>query len=138
MARGLRWSQEQYDNYCRKHSQPPRNTDCAPVVEVPKPRGRQPNKTEAEFGLILEALKRKGDIIAYSYEGLSLRWGGGMRYTPDWVVLIEDAPIKLIECKGGYIYPQDMIRFKGCRAQWDGRFDFEMHQKREGTWQRIM
>jgi len=107
-------------------------------VDVPKQKGRQPNKTESEFGLILEARKRRGEIIAYAYEGLSLRWGGGMRYTPDWVVFIEDAPIKLIECKGGYIWPKDLIRFKGCRAQWCGSyFDFEMHQKKEGSWIRL-
>lgn len=138
MAHGLHWSQQQYDDYCRKHSQPQRNTDSAPVVEVPKPKGRQPNKTEAEFGLILEAQKRKGDIIAYAYEGLSLRWSDGMRYTPDFVVIVEDSPFRLVECKGGYIWPKDMIRFKGCRAEWKKHFDFEMHQKREGTWQRIM
>ena len=80
---------------------------------------------------------RKGDIIAYAYEGITLHWGDGMRYTPDWVVIVEDAPMKLVECKGGYIFPKDMIRFKGCRAEWKQWFEFEMHQKKEGSWIRL-
>lgn len=137
MGRNLHWTQQQYDDYVRRHNLPRRNTDSNPIVETPKHKGREPNKTEAQFGLILEAQKRRGDIIHYAYEGISLSWGDGMRYKPDWVVIIEDAPIKLIECKGPYIFPKDLIRFKGCRAQWKEWFDFEMHQKKEGSWIRL-
>jgi len=138
VSRGLHWSRQDYDDYCRKHSLRPSNLEPATsVVEVPKPKGRQPNKTEAEFGLILEAMKRRGDIVDYFYEGITLRWGGGMRYTADFSVIIEDASIKLIETKGGYIWPKDLIRFKGCREEWKTYFDFEMHQKKEGSWTRL-
>lgn len=138
MAHGLHWTQQQYDDYVRRHNLlPQRNTDSSPVVQTPKARSREPNKTESEYGLILEAQKRRGDIIDYFYEGLSLSWGDGMRYKPDWVIVVEDAPIKLIEVKGGYIFPKDLIRFKGCRAHWKQWFDFEMHQKKEGSWVRL-
>jgi len=105
-------------------------------VEAPKPKGRQPNKTEAEFGLILEAQKRRGELIHYVYEGITLKWSG-MKYTPDYIVFIDDAPIKLIEVKGAHIWDRDIVRFKGCRAQWEAYFDFEMHQRKEGSWTRL-
>lgn len=138
MSRGLHWSEQQYDDYCRRHSQG-NAVVVHPVVniQVPKPKGRQPNKTEAAYGLILEAQKRKGEIIHYVYEGLSLRWGDSMRYTCDYLIIVEDAPMRLVECKGGYIRPKDLIRFKGCRAEWKIYFDFEMHQKKEGSWIRL-
>jgi hypothetical protein len=101
--------------------------------------GRQPNKTEASFGLILEAQKRKGEIIHYVYEGISLRWGDGMRYTCDWAVFIEDMPIKLIEVKGAHLWDRDIVRYKGCKAEWKTWFDFELYQKsKHFGWKQIM
>src|SRR6266436_6653522 len=43
------------------------------------------NRTEKEFAVILEAMKRNGEILRYEYEGITLRWAG-IRYTPDFVV----------------------------------------------------
>lgn len=102
-----------------------------------------PNKTEAEFALRLEAMKRAGEILRYEYEGMTLRWAG-MRYTPDFVVFWRDITesgiwtdgIKLIEVKGGHIWDRDIVRFKGARAHWP-EFSFEMHQKKAGQWKRI-
>lgn len=100
------------------------------------------NKTEAEFALRLEAMKRNGEILRYEYEGMTLRWAG-MRYTPDFVVfrrtMPEDEqpwPIMLIEVKGGHIWDRDIVRFKGARAHWP-EFSFEMHQKTKQGWKRI-
>ncbi len=60
-----------------------------------------------------------------------------MRYKPDFVVFIEDMPTKLIEVKGGHIFDRDLVRFKGCRAEWKTWFDFEMWQKKAGQWTRL-
>ena len=102
-----------------------------------------PNKTEAEFALMLEAQKRKGEIVRYEFEGITLRWAD-MRYTPDFVVFEYDynelpmyqgqqGRIKLIEVKGGHIWDRDIVRFKGARAYWP-EFAFEMHQKTKQGW----
>ncbi len=119
---------------------------AAEPVKVPKPRQ---NKTEAEYGLVLEAMKRRGEIVDYRPFGIKLEWGADpvtgkpMVYSPDWFAIdaafrqntyISD--IRLIEIKGGYIRPQDLIRFKGCRAEWP-MFRFELHQKAEGQWRRL-
>ncbi len=70
-----------------------------------------------------------------------------MVYTPDFVVFGMpvlntetggDVPsqLKFIEVKGAHIWAKDLVRFKGCRAEWP-MFEFEMHQKKGGQWQRI-
>lgn len=107
-------------------------------IRVPK----APNKTEAEYGRILEAMKRRGEILRYEYVGITLRWAD-MRYTPDFVVFLPRMfaafrllSIKLIEIKGGHIWDRDIVRFKGARAYWP-EFQFEMHQKKGGIWTRI-
>lgn len=100
-------------------------------------RARSPNKTESEFGRILEAHKQRGEIRHYSFEAITLQWGDGMKYTGDFAVWNCDGTIKLIEVKGGYKWQKDVIRYKGCSAQWRDFFDFEMHEKKNGVWQRI-
>src|SRR5882724_13021348 len=47
------------------------------------------NKTEAEYMMILEAQLRKGEILRYIFEGITLRWAD-MRYTPDFVIFGPD------------------------------------------------
>jgi hypothetical protein len=110
---------------------------------------KEPNKTEREFSFILEAQKRKGEILRYEYQGITLRWFD-MKYTPDWFVLgnpivtfdpesqkdIQRFPFRLIEVKGPHIWDRDIVRFKGARAYWP-EFQFEMHQKKQGQWNRI-
>jgi hypothetical protein len=116
---------------------------------------RRMNKTEREFSFILEAMKRRGEILRYEFEGITLRWAD-MKYTPDFVVFsnvmqmlkqmevikpgeyttVEWSGLKLIEVKGAHIWDRDIVRFKGARAYWP-EFAFEMHQKKEGQWKRI-
>jgi hypothetical protein len=110
-----------------------------------KPKARGMNKTEQEFSLILESKKRAGKIKRWEFEGIRLKWSG-MWYKPDFLVLWEEdiierdidvLRIKLIEVKGPWINPRDMVRFKGCRGAWP-EFAFEMHQRdKEGRWTRI-
>jgi hypothetical protein len=109
------------------------------IPRLPKPRM---NKTESEYALILEAMKRKGEIVRYEYEGITLRWAD-MRYTPDFIVFKEaehgysHLETKFIEVKGGHIWDRDIVRFKGARAYWP-EFQFEMHQKKRGEWKQIL
>ncbi len=120
-------------------------------VKVPKPRQ---NSTEREYGLILEAMKRRGEILDYRPFGIKLEWGADpvtgkpMVYSPDFFVIrarygngaLQESPllgITLIETKNAYIYPKDLIRFKGCRAEWGDKFEFELWQKSEGEWRKL-
>jgi hypothetical protein len=125
---------------------------------VPK-KGRQ-NKTELSFGLILEAQKQRGEIVEYRYQGIRLPWGEDpntgalMHYKPDFYVvewaeklllgkalspergIFWKVAIKLIEVKGAHIFSRDLVRFRGCRAEWP-MFHFELWQKKAGQWNRL-
>lgn len=101
-------------------------------------RKRVMNKTEREYSYILEARKRNGEIAAYKFEGVRLLWGGGMTYTPDFSVQYFGGHIELHEVKGAHIRDRDIVRFKGCRAEWEEWFGFEFHQRRQGTWTKLL
>lgn len=126
--------------------------------ELPKPV--KMTRPEREYGMILEAMKRKGEIVDYRFQGMSLPWGADpvtgrqMRYKCDWLVITTvgkewyhqgggkpnisepTVGLKLIEVKGAHIWKDDRTRFKGCRAEWP-MFQFEMHQLTRGEWRRI-
>lgn len=132
----------------RKHGFLCNGTEAISPVDLPESRksklrkAKEPNATEAEYGLILEAMKRKGEIVHYVFEGISLRWADGLRYTADYAVFAENARTRLIEIKGRQnkaIRRRDdaIVRFKGCRAEWKTYFDFEMWEKGKDGWQRI-
>lgn len=110
------------------------------VTRPAKPQARQRgkmNKTESEFALYLEAQKRNGEISRYQFEGVTLRWGNDMRYTPDFVAFptFPGALPMMIEVKGGHVWDRDIVRFKGARAAWP-EFGFQMWQKKEGQWKK--
>ena len=127
------------------------------------PKPVRMTRPEREYRLILEAMKRRGEIVDYRYQGMSLAWGEDpetgrlMRYKCDYLVInailpctgvtgpytvtIGDAEmpwarLTLVETKGPHIYQKDLIRFKGCRAEWP-MFKFEMHQLEKGAWRRV-
>ncbi len=121
------------------------------------PRRGQMNKTEAEFAMILEAMKRKGEILRYEFEGITLRFAN-VKYTPDFVVIEElyhrkqeyyflANPIekdyirmKFIEVKGPFIKgnrERAVERFRHAKTYWE-EFTFEMHQKTKEGWKQII
>lgn len=102
-------------------------------------RERKPNKTEREFGVLLEARKRTGELVEYVFEGVRLLWGGGMTYTADWSARRPDGKIEIHETKGVHIFDRDIVRFKGCRAEWQHWFVFHFHQRqKDGTWHQLL
>lgn len=99
----------------------------------PLPKPRQMNKTERRFADLLDARKRDGKILHWVYEGIRLKWGGGMHYTGDFVVFTGSDCPTIYEVKGAHIRDRDVVRFKGCRAEWP-QFPFEMWQWKSGKW----
>jgi hypothetical protein len=105
-----------------------------------------PNKTEREFGMILEAQKRNGEILRYEYEGITLRWAG-IRYTPDFVVISrgirenDDVAFNLtfIEVKGAFIkgkFERAVERFRHAKTYWP-EFTFELWQRQKQGWKQL-
>ena len=131
--------------------------DHQPCNAAPKfnPLGRgKMNKTEAAYALLLEAQVRKGEILSYHFQGLTLRWPVGneiVRYTPDFVVFpyaiaaAGNSPLvamRLIEVKGGYrkfpgYLERAIERFRHAKTRWP-QFSFEMHQKQRSGWKQIL
>ncbi len=124
---------------------PTSKNDVQPIVATR--RGKM-NKTEAEFAMILEAMKRKGEILRYEFEGITLRFAN-VRYTPDFtvsmpVIMVEgySVPqlIKFIEVKGPFIRgnrERAIERFRHAKTYWP-EFTFEMHQKTKEGWKQLI
>lgn len=126
----------------------PANKNALQVTAGGKKRHSM-NKTEAEFALILEAQKRKGEILRYEYEGITLRFAG-VKYTPDFVVFEPTTTtmryghefitrMKLIEIKGAFTkgkFERAIERFRHARTYWP-EFQFEMWQKQQTGWKQI-
>ncbi|ASK18874.1 DUF1064 domain-containing protein [Halomonas sp. N3-2A] len=58
------------------------------------------NKTEAAYASLLESLKHAGEIVWYSFEGMTFKLADNTRYTPDFAVMRADGLIELHEVKG--------------------------------------
>lgn len=71
----------------------------------PRPKGRrrhipgEMNKTEEAYSLVLEAQKRAGEIADYWFESLTLKIAPDCRYTPDFLVMMNDGALELHEVK---------------------------------------
>lgn len=141
----LHMSAAQVEEHQRRHGFSAKHEPESAKVPAKLPKPRQ-NKTEAEYGLILEAMKRRGDIVDYKPFGMRLEWGADpetgkpMVYSPDFTVWEYPNQVwepYFVEVKGNYIFPKDLIRFKGCRAEWP-MFRFELHQKTAEGWRRLL
>jgi len=113
-----------------------------PIAAAAHGAGPFKTKSEAEFADILEAMKIRGEIAHYVYQGITLRYANGqLRYTPDFVVFPVMITFKLIEVKGRYVPPtfwqHARQRFLACKAEWP-EFLFEMHQKTADGWCQIL
>jgi hypothetical protein len=102
------------------------------------------NKVEREFSFILEAQKRRGDILRYEFEGITLRFNG-LRYTPDFCVwppaIAVSGQIKLVEIKGPFTkgkFERAIERFRHAKTYYGDVFLFELHQKTAQGWRQIL
>lgn len=96
------------------------------------------NKTEIRYGLMLEARRRVGEILAYEFGALTLRLGDDLRYTPDWLVwLVSDGNgrpvIELHEVKGGFIRDDARVKLHAAAKQFP-MFTFRKCQFTKGSW----
>lgn len=103
------------------------------------------NKTESEYALILEGMKRRGEILRYEFEGITLRFAN-VKYTPDFIVitnpyaLSEARKIKFIEVKGPFCkgkFERAVERFRHAKTYWDC-FSFELWQKQKTGWKQLI
>ncbi len=130
------------------HSEPIKTSSTASIGAGNGIRRGCMNKTEAQYAMILEAMKRKGEILRYEFEGITLRFAN-VKYTPDFVVFVRprchdngciSTSIKLIEVKGPFIKgnrERAVERFRHAKTYWP-EFSFEMHQKSKDGWKQVI
>lgn len=135
-ARGVRWTQAQYEEFLRKKGgSPPKGKTLVEVLTGTKPRRPKPvkgkTKTEADF----EArLKYDHPSLTVLYEPLKLKIDRTCSYTPDFFI---PELLTFYEIKGPHIFEDSVIKFKAARVLhcWA---KFEMWQKnRLGNWRQI-
>lgn len=107
-------------------------------------RRKEMNKTEERFAaFVLDPKVRQHDYESYEYEGLTLRWPDGMRYTPDFVAIREVVgigakyplvSIVLIEVKGAHQWAKDVVKFRAARDKWGHIYRFEFWTYQDGEW----
>ena len=103
------------------------------VIEATGKRQREMNKTENELHLILKSQYPDATI---RYEAIKLRLGINCHYTPDFMIARVDQPILFVEAKGAMIWDDSKVKFKTAKEQYP-EFDFQMFQKKQGTWRQI-
>ncbi len=121
----------------------PSQNDVQPIVAT-KRRGVM-NKIEREASLMFNAMKSRGDILDWEFEGITLRWQSGedkhgnpilISYTPDFNVWYPEG-LRLVEIKGGYFkgkFERAVERFRHARTYFEGKFQFQLWQKTKDGW----
>lgn len=99
-------------------------------------RSRQPNKTEVEFGLMLEARRHKGEFLIVEFEAVKLKVGDGTYYTPDWICQSRYARPVIFEVKGKHRWDDAIVKYKAAKERYSWA-DFEMWEKTSDGWKRI-
>lgn len=97
------------------------------------------NKTEADFAARLDAMKRRGEIANYAFEGCTLRLADDCRYTADFFVIISLDPLRIAfyETKGAHVWDDSKVKFRVAKEQ-NPWATFEMWQKKSGEWRQIL
>lgn len=99
-------------------------------------QSRAPNKTEAEFGRMLEARRLKGEFLTVEFEAVKLKVGDGTYYTPDWFCHTLFARPAIFEVKGKHRWDDAIVKYKAAKERYTWA-DFEMWEKSNGEWRLI-
>lgn len=93
------------------------------------------NKTEAEYGRLLELRKRAGEIEWYAFEGITLKLADDTRYTPDFAVMLAGGVIEMHEIKGRWM-EDAKVKIKVAAERFPFRFVavYKLNKKDGGGW----
>ena len=86
------------------------------------------NKTEAEYGQLLERLKASGDVLWYRFEGVKLRLADATFYSPDFAVMRADGRLQMVEVKG-FMLDDANVKLKVAAGMYP--FEFLLVRKRQ-------
>lgn len=98
-------------------------------------RTGEQNKTEAEYGRILEARKQTGEIAWYAFEGITFKLAADTRYTPDFAVMLTSGEMEMHEIKGRWM-DDAKVKIKVAADKFPFRFIavYKLNKKDGGGW----
>lgn len=152
MSNGIRWTEEQLAQHLQRvpaaavpetrkpSGKPSLNDGNLSAAELPPARGalRDPgmNKTEAEYAGMLEERQRRGEVVWWKYEGITLRLADNTRYTPDFVLMLASGQIEVHETKGGFIREDGWLKLKVAAGLYPFHFFLcqKANKKDGGAW----
>ena len=70
------------------------------------------NNTEAAYAQLLDLMITQGKIAWYKFEGITLKLADMTRYTPDFIVMLDNGEIEIHEVKGSLSFIQDDAKVK--------------------------
>ena len=98
------------------------------------------NQTEAAYAAMLETRKLAGEVIEWHFESITFKLADGCRYTPDFMVVLQDHTIEFIDVKGGGpVDAKSIVKVKvAAEKYWQFRFVVEqkLAKKMGGNWKR--
>lgn len=95
------------------------------------------NKTEAAYAALLESMKHAGQIVWYSFEGMTFKLADNTRYTPDFAVMRADGLMEIHEVKG-FWRDDGRVKIKVAAEMFPFRFIAVKKQSKKagGGWER--
>ena len=102
---------------------------------IVRQRRKVPNKTETRFETdFLKPWLHIGQIKAYEFEPVSLRFANGALYTPDWWTIAGDGKSTVFyEIKGGFIRDKAVTTIKAAASAFP-HYKFVLCQYQKGEW----
>ena len=112
------------------------------VTKTPTPsvtKRQRMTKVEAEYGMILESMKRRHEIVDWQFEGITFRLADDCRYTPDFFVIVTLHPLLLrfVETKGKHIWDDSKVKFRVAKEKYPWA-EWCMWQKKSSGWERVL
>lgn len=106
--------------------------------DAPKIRTGSAPKTrpEREMDAMLSSQRRAGQIHSHKFEGATFQIGAGVRYTPDFMVVLLNGSLRFIEVKGPYLRPDSIAKWKVFKGEhpW---FEVELWSLLKDGWTRL-
>jgi len=90
------------------------------------------NKLEAAYGMLLEAQKRREEIVDWLYEPVTLHFAPRTTYTPDFMVVTNEGEVQFHETKG-FMRDDAVVKIKVAAAKF-WHFRFFLVKSGKGGW----
>ena len=91
------------------------------------------NKTEAAYAQLLDIRQRLGEVREYHFEGLTFKLADGVRFTPDFFVVLADGTPEIHEIKG-FMRDDARVKARVCARMFPFRVKV-IRRAKGGAWE---